>query len=72
MFSSYGSVLKARHIKTNREVAIKIVPVDTDMKDLMKEISILKSCKSNYIVQYYGSYYKGNNLWVRLGEWCDK
>lgn len=30
----------------------------------MKEISILKDCKSDYIIRYYGSYYKDENLWV--------
>lgn len=49
-------------------MAIKIVPVESDLDDLMKEISILKSCKSEYIVRYYGSYYKDNDLWVSTGE----
>ena len=31
----------------------------------MKEISILKACKSDFVVRYYGSYYKDNDLWVR-------
>ena len=62
--SSYGSVVKALHKRANRLVAIKIVPVDSDLNELIKEISILKSCKSEYIVRYYGSYYKNNDLWV--------
>lgn len=45
-------------------VAIKVVPVDTDIQELMQEISILKSCRSDYIVRYYGSYYKDNDIWV--------
>lgn len=51
-------------------MAIKIVPIETDLADLMKEISILKTCKSEYIVRYHGSYYKNNQLYVivRLGE----
>ena len=61
---SYGSVFKAQHKSTQRTVAIKIIPVETDLQDLMKEISILKSCRSDYIVRYYGSYYKDNDLWV--------
>ena len=63
---SYGSVFKALHKSTQRTVAIKIIPVETDLQDLMKEISILKSCRSDYIVRYYGSYYKDNDLWVGL------
>ena len=64
--SSYGSVYKARHKKSNRIVAIKIIPADSDLNDLMKEISILKECKSDFIIRYYGSYYKEGDLWVLL------
>lgn len=64
MHSSYGSVFTALHKKTNRTVAIKVVPVDSDINDLMREISILKGCKSDYVVRYYGSYYKDNDIWV--------
>ncbi|KNB41643.1 serine/threonine-protein kinase [Blastocystis sp. subtype 4] len=66
---SYGSVVKALHKRANRLVAIKIVPVDSDLNELIKEISILKSCKSEYIVRYYGSYYKNNDLWIVM-EYC--
>ena len=51
--SSYGSVWKARHIKSNRVVAIKIIPADSELNDLMKEITILKECNSDYIIRYY-------------------
>ena len=30
----------------------------------MKEITILKECNSDYIIRYYGSYYKEGDLWV--------
>lgn len=63
-YSSYGSVLRARHRKTGREVAIKIIPLENDDEQFKKEIAILKSCKCDNIVRYYGSYYKGNDLWV--------
>ena len=61
---SYGSVWKARHIKSNRVVAIKIIPADSELNDLMKEITILKECNSDYIIRYYGSYYKEGDLWI--------
>ena len=63
---SYGSVFKAVHVNTNRVVAIKIIPVESNMSALMQEIKILKSCKSDFIVSYYGSYYKEGDLWVLL------
>ena len=64
VFRSYGSVVKARIKSSGRIVAVKIVPIETDLADLMKEISILKTCKSEYIVRYHGSYYKNNQLYV--------
>ena len=61
---SYGVVMKARHKETGRIVAIKMIPIQGSMKEFMQEISILKSCRSEYIVRYYGSYMKKNVLWV--------
>ena len=31
----------------------------------MKEITILKECRNDFIIRYYGSYYKDGDLWVR-------
>lgn len=67
---SYGSVFKAVHLNTNRVVAIKIIPVESNMSSLMDEIGILKECKSDFIVSYYGSYYKGNDIWVCFSVLC--
>ena len=53
IYRSYGSVLHARHRGSKKDVAIKIIPVEGDLRDLMKEINILKSCKCNNIVRYY-------------------
>lgn len=62
--SSYGSVFKAVHKSTKKVVAIKIIPVESELEELMNEISILKSCRFDFVVRYYGSYYKDNDLWV--------
>ena len=67
---SYGQVFKALHKETGNIVAVKILPVTQDLESLKKEISILKECKSLYIVQYYGSYLKENDLWLIL-EYCN-
>ena len=61
---SYGAVYKARHKSSKKVVAAKIIQVDSDLSDLMKEVTILKGCRSNYIVRYYGSYYLDEKLWV--------
>jgi hypothetical protein len=50
-------------------LAIKQVPVDTDLQEIIKEISIMQQCDSPYVVKYYGSYFKNTDLWVRLLPW---
>ncbi|CAB3399892.1 unnamed protein product [Caenorhabditis bovis] len=66
---SYGSVHKAIHKETNHILAIKKVPVDTDLQEIIKEISIMQQCKSKYVVKYYGSYFKNSDLWIVM-EYC--
>jgi len=61
---SYGSVYKAQHKESGQVLAIKQVPVDTDLQEIIKEISIMQQCDSPYIVKYYGSYFKNTDLWV--------
>ena len=61
---SYGSVFKAIHKESQQILAIKQVPVDTDLQEIIKEISIMQQCDSPYVVKYYGSYFKNTDLWV--------
>ncbi|KAL8576035.1 hypothetical protein ACOMHN_052053 [Nucella lapillus] len=61
---SYGSVFKSLHKETGQVLAIKQVPVDTDLQEIIKEISIMQQCDSKYIVKYYGSYFKKSDLWI--------
>ena len=63
---SYGSVFKAKHKDSQQILAIKQVPVDTDLQEIIKEISIMQQCDSPYVVKYYGSYFKNTDLWVSL------
>uniref|UniRef100_A0AAR2IXK0 Protein kinase domain-containing protein n=1 Tax=Pygocentrus nattereri TaxID=42514 RepID=A0AAR2IXK0_PYGNA len=39
---SYGSVFKAHHKETGEIVAIKQVPVESDLQEIIKEISIMQ------------------------------
>ena len=48
---SYGSVYKAVHKESKQVLAIKQVPVDTDLQDIIKEISIMQQCVSPYVVR---------------------
>jgi len=66
---SYGSVYKAEHKESGQVLAIKQVPVDTDLQEIIKEISIMQQCDSPYIVKYYGSYFKNTDLWVSFFTW---
>lgn len=66
---SYGSVWKGINKTTNELVAVKIIPIDNDLSDLKKEISILEKCESEYIVSYYGSYVKDSHIWIVM-ELC--
>lgn len=66
---SYGSVYKALHKESGQVLAIKQVPVDTDLQEIIKEISIMQQCDSVFIVKYYGSYFKNTDLWIVM-EYC--
>ncbi|XP_071854044.1 serine/threonine-protein kinase 4-like isoform X1 [Apostichopus japonicus] len=66
---SYGSVFKANHKETGQILAIKQVPVDTDLQEIIKEISIMQQCNSPHVVRYYGSYFKNTDLWIVM-EYC--
>jgi len=66
---SYGSVWKAKHVKTGTTTAIKKVPVENDLDEILNEIKIMKQCRSPYIISYYGSYFKENELWIVM-EYC--
>ncbi|CAK1544348.1 unnamed protein product [Leptosia nina] len=66
---SYGSVYKALHKESEQVLAIKQVPVDTDLQEIIKEISIMQQCDSPYVVKYYGSYFKNTDLWIVM-EYC--
>ncbi|EGG21714.1 calpain-like cysteine protease [Cavenderia fasciculata] len=66
---SFGAVYKARHKKTGHIVAIKLVPVNEDFQEILKEINIMKQCRSKYVVQYYGNYFKEDTCWIIM-EYC--
>lgn len=42
---------------TGKVVAIKIVPSNGEIESLKREIQILRDCRSDNIVKYYGSYH---------------
>lgn len=68
---SYGSVYKGIHKESKAEIAVKLIPVQGEWEDLKKEIQILRTCKSDFIVQYYGSYMAAtsDDMWIVM-EYC--
>ena len=39
------------------------------VQDILKEINMMRQCESDYVVKYYGSYFKHNDLWIVM-EYC--
>jgi len=67
---AYGSVFKGTHIASGAILAIKQCPnLGPSKESIQKEIDILKQCRHDNIVQYYGSTVKGKVLWI-LMEFC--
>jgi serine/threonine kinase 3 len=58
------------HIPTQTIVAVKQVPIDDDLEDLITEIRHMKQCRSPHIVSYYGSYLNDDTeLWIVMELW---
>ena len=56
------------HKESGQSLAIKQVPVDSDLQEIIKEISIMQQCDSPYVVKYFGSYFKNTDLWVSYNK----
>ncbi|GAU87815.1 hypothetical protein RvY_00612 [Ramazzottius varieornatus] len=67
---SYGSVFKAVEKDSGVIVAIKQVPLDSGLQDIIQEISIMQKCDSPHVVKYYGSYFRDSELLIVM-EFCD-
>lgn len=68
---SYGEVYKAKNKVSGELAAVKIVKEESeeDFSVIQKEVIMLKSCAHKNIVTYYGSYMRGNKLWICM-EFC--
>lgn len=69
---SYGKVYKSVHTKSQKIYAIKVVQLEDDetFDDSLREIEMLRQCKSPYVLQLYGSYKRGTSeLWI-VTEYC--
>eukprot|EP01104_Vermistella_antarctica_P000901 TRINITY_DN1098_c0_g2_i1.p1 TRINITY_DN1098_c0_g2~~TRINITY_DN1098_c0_g2_i1.p1 ORF type:complete len:1692 (+),score=469.52 TRINITY_DN1098_c0_g2_i1:276-5351(+) len=71
---SFGSVHRAIHLPTGKEVALKICEIDRSdedsYQDLCLEIQILRDCSHPNVVGYFGSYKKGDEVYIGM-ELCE-
>ncbi|KAF7827962.1 serine/threonine-protein kinase dst1 isoform X1 [Senna tora] len=69
---SYGSVYKARDLKTSELVAIKIISLsegEEGYEEIRGEIEMLQQCNHPNVVRYLGSYQGEEYLWIVM-EYC--
>jgi len=69
---SYGHVYRAIYKPTGDIVALKIITLEEDdtFEEMMIEILILQKCDHRNIVKYFGSWKKGEELFIAM-ELCD-
>ncbi|KAL4782791.1 hypothetical protein BJX76DRAFT_368888 [Aspergillus varians] len=64
---SFGIVYKAIDKFTGEIVAIKHIDLESsedDIQEIQQEISVLATCASPYVTQYYASFLRGHKLWI--------
>jgi len=68
---AWGKVLKAVHKASGFTLAIKIIlnTNKTMQESIQKEVEILKLCRSNSVVAYYGTCLRHNETWI-LMDYC--
>ncbi|KAG2253706.1 hypothetical protein Bca52824_083842 [Brassica carinata] len=69
---SYGSVYKARDLKTSEIVAIKVISLtegEEGYEEIRVEIEMLQQCNHPNVVRYLGSYQGEDYLWIVM-EYC--
>lgn len=73
---AFGKVYQAKHKDTGFVMAIKCVPIDGPSyklsKHIMKELEVLKTCRSDHIVSYYGSCLRQSSIWVCISSYSTK
>jgi len=78
---SFGQVFRARHLRTDAIVAVKVVPNQegdaAEADKIMGEIDILSKCNSPYIVGYFECFVappkkrmEAGEMWIVM-EFCD-
>lgn len=63
--SPSGRVVLAKRNVDGSPVAIKIIPMTESTSSLSKEVDVLKSFKSMFLVRYDDVFVNGNEIWVQ-------
>ena len=66
---SYGDVYKAVDKQFGRPYAVKKISSNTDLREIVKEVSMMQECDSPYIVRYFASFSSSTSLWIVM-EYC--
>uniref|UniRef100_H2YUY4 Mitogen-activated protein kinase kinase kinase kinase n=1 Tax=Ciona savignyi TaxID=51511 RepID=H2YUY4_CIOSA len=68
---TYGDVYKAKHNVSKEFAAIKVIKLEPgdDFSIIQQEIIMMKDCKHDNIVAYFGSYLRRDKLWIAM-EYC--
>lgn len=51
---------------TNNFQKIDLESSEDDIQEIQQEISVLSTCASPFVTQYYGSFVKGYKLWISM------
>lgn len=60
-----GTVYRALHTRTNRIIAVKVIPLDVTpdvQKQIISELEILFQCSSTFIIEFYGAFFVENRI----------
>ncbi|XP_043482266.1 mitogen-activated protein kinase kinase kinase kinase 5 isoform X1 [Leptopilina heterotoma] len=68
---TYGDVYKAKRLSMNDLAAIKVIKLEPgdDFAVIQQEILMMKDCRHQNIIAYYGSYLRRDKLWICM-EYC--
>jgi len=62
----YGKVYRAKHKESGFNIAIKMINLEGDGRNIKDEINILKQCRHANVVSYYGTCDENNKLWILM------